>query len=255
MIKTLFVVLCAGLFLSATPSRAEGAAGAFTVDAQVALNGYQGLVEEHLAGALNGLKALAATDDIKSTGWDRMKGPLSQFSADLPAGSVTWFAKPDGSYHTVALGFTDKNLKDRDYFPVLMAGKDVNDALVLGKTTGVFNVIVATPVMKDGQVVGALGVSIPLEKLAKLVDDTLGLPKDVVFYAISDKGQTALHRDTARLLEFPSDLGEPTLKALVEKMLSQPEGVEEYDFKGAHKTAIFKKSKATGWVFVLGINH
>ncbi len=39
------------------------------------------------------------------------------------------------------------------------------------------------------------------------------------------------------------------------KMLLQPEGVEEYDFKGAHKTAIFKKSKVTGWVFVLGITH
>lgn len=257
MIKTLFAILCAGLFLASAsvPIHAEGAAGAFTLDARVALNAYQGMVEEHLAGALNGLKALAVTDDVKSAEWDRMKGPLAQLSGDLPAGSVTWFAKPDGSYHTVALGFTDKNLKDRDYFPVLMAGKDVNDALVLGKTTGIFNAIVATPVMKDGQIVGALGVSVPLEKLAKLVDDTLGLPKDVVFYAISDKGQTALHRDTSHLLEFPSDLGEPALKALVDKMLAQPEGVEEYDFKGAHKTAIFKKSKVTGWVFVLGITH
>ena len=186
---------------------------------------------------------------------DRIKGPLGQFSGDLPNDAVMWFAKADGSYSTVEKGLTDKNLKDRDYFPVLMAGKDVNDALVVSKTTGISTVVVATPVMKDGKVVGALGVSISLEKLAKLVDDTLDLPSDIVFYALNQKGQTALHKDTAKLILFPTNLGEDTLKKAVEEMLSKPEGVESYDFKGAHKTAIFKKSKVTGWVFVLGAEH
>jgi hypothetical protein len=257
MIKKLFVVLCATLFMASpsAPSRAEGAGSAFALDAHITLNAYQGLVEEHLTGILYGLRALAATGDVQSADWDHIKGSLGQFSKDAPNDAVMWFAKPDGSYATVAMGPTDKNLKDRAYFSVLMAGKDVNDALVVSKTTGIGTVVVATPVVKDGKVIGALGASISLEKLAKLIDDTLGLPQDVVFYALSDKGQTALHRDTTHLLEFPSDLGEPTLKALVEKMLIQPEGTEEYDFKGAHKTAFFKKSTVTGWVFVLGFTH
>jgi Cache domain len=240
---------------ASAPSRAEGAAGAFTVDARVVLDAFQRVVEEHLTGALYGLRALAATSDVQSGDWDRIKGPLGQFSGDLPNDAVMWFVKPDGSYSTVEKGLTDKNLKDRDYFPVLMAGKDVNDAIVVSKTTGISTVVVATPVVKDGKVVGALGVSISLEKLAKLVDDTLGLPSDVVFYALDQKGQTALHKDTANLMLFPTNLGEDTLKKAVQEMLSKPEGIESYDLKGAHKTAIFKKSPATGWVFVLGITH
>ena len=150
---------------------------------------------------------------------------------------------------------TDKNLKDRDYFPILMAGKDVNDALVVSKTTGVTTVVVATPVTKGGKVVGALGVSISLEKLTKLIDDTLGLPKEVVFYALDKNGQVPLHREAFKILSFPGQVGGDSLKAAVEQMLSKSEGTESYTVDGVTKTAIFKKSKATGWVFVLGAAH
>ncbi len=257
MIKKLFVVLCTTLFMvsASAPTRAEGAAGAFTVDARVALDAFQGVVEEHLTGALYGLRALAATSDVQSGDWDRIKGPLGQFSGDLPNDAVMWFAKTDGSYSTVEKGMTDKNLKDRDYFPILMAGKDVNDALVVSKTTGVTTVVVATPVTKGGKVVGALGVSISLEKLTKLIDDTLGLPKEVVFYALDKNGQVPLHREAFKILSFPGQVGGDSLKAAVEQMLSKSEGTESYTVDGVTKTAIFKKSKATGWVFVLGAAH
>ena len=45
MIKKLFVVLCTTLFMvsASAPTRAEGAAGAFTVDARVALDAFQGV--------------------------------------------------------------------------------------------------------------------------------------------------------------------------------------------------------------------
>jgi hypothetical protein len=257
VINNSIAALCAGLFLlsAPVPTLAEGAAGAFTVDGRVALSAYESIVEEHLASALDGLKALAETQDIQSTEWDRMKGPLARLSADMPTDAVLWFAKPDGSFHTTMVGMSDKNLKDRDYFPTLLAGKDVTDALVTGKTTGVRNVIVATPVMKDGKVIGALGVSISLDKFTKLVDEALGLPKDIIFYALYKNGQVPLHRETFKLLSFPSKVGGDSLKAAVEEMLSKPEGTESYTVDGVTKTAIFKKSARTGWVFVLGRAH
>ena len=103
MIKKMLVILCAGVVLlsAPAPSFAEGAGGAFTVDARIALDAYRGLVEDHLTGALYGLKALAATGDVQSGDWDRIKGPLGQFSADMPNDAVMWFAKTDGSYATV----------------------------------------------------------------------------------------------------------------------------------------------------------
>jgi methyl-accepting chemotaxis protein len=255
VIRKISFLLCAGLFLVLSPSRsfAEGADGAFKLDGRIGLNALQGVVEDHLAGVLNSLRALAATQDVKSADWERVKGPLGQLSGDLPSDAAMWFARPDGSYFTVAAGPTGETLKDRDYFPALMTEKDVNGSLVISKSTGERSVIVATPVVKDGQVVGALGATISVEKLAKLVNDKLRLPKDVIFYALDASGRTALHKDATLMFQFPSDLGDESLKSAVGKMLAAPEGTDSYSFRGVRRTVIFERSQAPDWVFVLGI--
>jgi hypothetical protein len=257
MIKKIAFLVCAALLLCVSPGKsfADGANGAFNMDARVGLNAFRGLVEEHLAGVLNGLRALAATQDVMSGDWQRVKGPLGQFSKDAPNDAAMWFARPDGSYFTVAADLTSQNLKDREYFPSLMAGKDVNNSLVISKSTGERSVIIATPVIKDEQVVGALGASISVDKLAKLIDDKLLLPKDVIFYALDAHGQAALHREKSLMFQFPSDIGDDSLKAAVRKMLTEPEGVDRYTFKGTQRTVIFEKSPATGWVFAFGLSR
>ena len=258
MLKVRFwFLLFAGVLLSTvlvrSPSFAEDADGAFKLDARATLNAYQGMVEEHLGGVLDTLKVLAATDDAMSGDWQRLKGPLGQLAKGVPTSAAVWFARPDGSYFTVEKGLTDQSLKDRDYFPTLLAGNDVNNALVVSKSTGQRSVIVATPIMKDGKVIGAVGTSISVEKLSKAVDERTALPDGVIFYALDARGQAALHRASSLIFAFPSDMGSDTLKSSVEKMLADHGGVLHYAFNGKETTAVFAKSKATGWVFVIGV--
>jgi len=255
MFRTIPAMLFAALSLMLSPARssAHAAEGVFTLDARVALSGYQGVVEEHLAGVLSGLKALALTQNVKSGNWESMKAPLQMLSEGLHTDVHIWFAKPDGSYSTSTLGLTDKNLADREYFPELMAGKDVTDSLVISKTTGERSVIVATPVFVEGKVVGALGATVSVEKLAKLVSDRMRLPKDVVFYALDMQGRTALHTVTDLMFQYPSDIGDESLKSAVKTLLTEREGVTRYTFRGASRTAIFERSQSLGWVFVLGV--
>ncbi len=253
MFKTLSLLICASfLLLFSLPSPAQTAKGAIEVDGRIVLGAYQGMVEEHLFGILHGLSALAATQDVVSGDWERVKGPLAAFKRDAPTATAMWFARPDGSYFTVEGGRARQSLEDRDYFPVLMSGKAVAGSLVISKSTGERSVIVAAPITKDGKVVGALGASLSVEALAKLVESRAGLPKDLIFYALDAQGRTALHRDSSLIFQFPSDIGDQSLKAAVQTMLSAPEGVVNYTFRGSHRTAIFVKSEATGWVFVLG---
>ena len=82
---------------------------------------------------------------------------------------------------------TAENLRDRAYFPALMAGHEVAAELVVSKSTGKRSAIVAVPVRADGRVVGALGVSIAMEKVAARIKDGLGLPGQVMFYALDDR--------------------------------------------------------------------
>lgn len=255
MARTLSILWCTGLlaFVSPSADRAQGSSEALRLDAQIVLTAYAGLVEEHLLGVLNGLKALAATQDAKSGEWERLRGPLRQFRNGVPTQVAVWFAEPDGSYFTVAQGRAAGTLRDRDYFPSLLRGEDVIGSLVISKSTGARSVIVAAPIVRDGKVIGALGTSISATALARRVADRITLPGNVIFYALDRHGLTALHKETDLIFQFPSDLGDESLQSAVRKMLSQPQGTVQYAFRGTHRSVLFAQSRSTGWVFALGI--
>jgi hypothetical protein len=120
----------------------------------VTLRAYQGLVEEHLAGILRLEKALAATLDAKSAQWENIKPALKSLSLGLGTDAAVWFALPDGNYYTTEGDRAERNLKDREYFPSLLAGQDVLGSLVVSKSTGHRSIIVATPVIDHGSLTG-----------------------------------------------------------------------------------------------------
>lgn len=245
---TRLLVLLALLPMAA---RAFAADPGFLLDAKVGLNAYASLVEQEFAHTQGTLRVLASSDNAMSGNWDRIKGPLAVLAKNAPTGSAVWFVRPDGSYFTVESGLTNQNLKDRGYFPRLMAGKEVSGDLVISKSTGKRSAIIAVPVLAGGRVIGALGVTIALEKVAALVDAKMAFPENVVFYALDSHGETTLHRQTSRLFEFAAQMGSPTLTNAVAEMLAKPGGIVRYQFEGAKRTAIYKRSAATGWVFVL----
>jgi len=235
--------------------RAESADRDFAMDARVALDGYRAAVEVRLEGVLAATRMLATTEEVRSGEWARMSGPLAVLAANVKEHAAVWFAQPDGSYFTVDKGPTGDTLRERAYFPTLLAGHDVVGALVVSKSTGKRSLIIASPVVVEGKVAGAVGVSIDAAKLAASVDQAIRFPADVVFYALNQQGQTALHRAGQLIFVFPSDVGSATLSDAVKTMLSRPEGVVHYQYSGSDKTAVFQRSQLTGWVFVLGKSY
>jgi methyl-accepting chemotaxis protein len=224
----------------------------FPTDARMTLDAYRTAVEARIDGVRAATRVLAATEQVRSGDWTRMRGPLAVLADGVKENAAVWFARPDGSYFTVEKGPTGESLGDRAYFPDLLAGRDVVGALVISKSTGRRSLIVASPVFVDGKVTGAVGVSLDAARLAASLDAAIRLPKDVVFYALDGQGRTALHRAGDLIFVFPSDVGSPTLSDAVKTMLSKPEGVVEYVYSGSDKTAVFERSELTGWVFVLG---
>ena len=173
MCSVVTLIALALSMLATLPARAETPAASTktaTVDAQVVLNAYQGLVEEHLSGVLHSIRAVAVSSEAKSANWERTKPMLDRLSKDLETDASVWYAMPDGKYYsTNAEGLTEQNLGDRSYFPRLMAGQDVEGDLVVSKSTGHRTVIVATPVKVDGKVVAAIGVSLRLRLLTQFI--------------------------------------------------------------------------------------
>lgn len=237
------------------PAAATPAEHEFDVNARVVLDAYQAAVDTHLAGVLTTLRTLAATEEARAGDWGRMRGLLAVLAEGEKERAAVWYAKPDGMYFTVEKGATGESLRDRAYFPALLEGRDVVGALVISKSTGKRSVIVAAPVLVDGKVSGAVGVSVDATQLAASLDRAIRLPADTVFYALDAQGRTALHRAGELIFAFPSDVGSPTLRDAVGTMLGRPEGVVHYEYSGSDKTAVFKHSALTGWVLVLGKSY
>jgi methyl-accepting chemotaxis protein len=223
-------------------------------DRKLLLNVYAALAEEHIGGVLRCLKVLSVSEEVKSGRWDSMKGLLAEFANSGINAAAVWFARPDGSYYSVEKGLTGRNLRDRPYFPGLMAGNDVVGDLVISKSTGERTAVVAVPVRKGGKVIGALGVSMSLVKISRMLDEKMGMPQNMIFYALHAKGRVSLHRQSDLLFVFPSDLGSKSLKRAVSEMMSKKEGVVRYEFRGK-KVVYFRKSGLTGWVYAIGVVH
>jgi len=247
----LFWLACASLI---TPTAAP-AEPTFPTDARVTLDACRTAVEARIEGVLTATRALAATEQVRSGDWERMRGPLEVMAGGVKENAAVWFARPDGSYFSVEKGLIGESLRDRAYFPDLLAGRDVVGSLVISKSTGQRSVIVASPVLVDGKVTGVVGVSLDAAKLAASLEQAIRFPADVIFYALDRQGRTALHRASELIFVFPSDVGSPTLGDAVKTMLSKPEGVVEYQYAGSDRTVVFERSGLTGWVFVLGKSH
>jgi C4-dicarboxylate-specific signal transduction histidine kinase len=220
------------------------------IDIRVVLSALSALADRRIESMADALTVAARGQDVQSLEWDRMK-PLLAVAEERFGPANVWFARPDGSYFTVEKGLTGMNLKDRPYFPKVMAGQTSVGELVVSRATGGNTVIVAVPVMQEGKAVGALGASIYLDRLAQQLKKAAPLPEGVVFYALDGKGQIALHTQEGRIFQEAAQLGGPTLTEAVRRMLATPEGVVSYDFEGARQKAIYHTSALTGWKFAV----
>lgn len=245
------LLLCAipAVLAGTLPLRA--AEPGFQVSARVALGAYQAYVEQYLANLLATLKVAAVTVEAQSGTWEAVKPLVTAIATDIPAQAAVWYALPDGSYSTAEKGPTGETLTDREYFPSLFAGQNVLGALVVSKSTGHRSIIVAAPVMAGGKVVAALGASVRVRLLSSLVEAQTAMPDELIFYALDPHGRTVLHRDPDRMFEYPSELGDASLKAAVSRILAEPSGVLDYSFGGKPRQAVFNRSALTGWTFVL----
>lgn len=222
------------------------------VDARVALHGVRAIAEWRLGEVSRTLSAIVNTEEVKGGIWENMAGLLGRLAAADPQANAVWFARPDGYYYSVELGFIGLSLSERSYFPGLMAGQSVLGALVISLSTGKRSVIIAEPVRVAGQVIGGVGVSYSVDQLSAEIDEAMQLPAAVVFYALDKDGRAALNRDPSLMFEYPSDMGSDTLIAAVAKMLSEPSGTVKYVFQDVPRAVFFENSSVLDWVFALG---
>jgi hypothetical protein len=201
----LFIIICLAVVLAAVGC-GEGSGPAGEMDAEVGVSAAAALTEARIEGVVGSMEVMAVVDEVLSGDWDEMVDVLTTFEeASIPL--VAWYALPNGSYYTVDEGKTSANLADRAYFPRVLAGEIVVGDLVVSKSTGRKVMVAVVPVKAGGDVTGVLGVSVYLDELSRSIVEDMGLPGDMVLYAVNGEGEVALHSDADMLMEDSSALG------------------------------------------------
>jgi len=201
------------------------------------------------------IKALALLPQVQQGDWAGMEKTIAAFQQAWGDAGVYWFALPDGRYYTVEKGLIDQTLTDRPYFAELLAGKAVRGALVVSKSTGKKSTVIAMPIMDAGkQMIGALGATLFLEPLDKMLASEMSFPEGAVFYVLDKDGTTVLHQKLDMVFDNPLTKDSPSLKAAAEKMLSTDSGEVEYEFNAFKKRVRYATSPLNGWRFAIGIN-
>ena len=225
--KKITIILGLCLVLLILASGCNNKAISSEINLEMGAAGVVALTDSHIENCVNTLEVLAITEEVKSGDWEIML-PLLTKADEVMLHGPEWFCLPDGSYYVVGMGKTDKNIADRAYFPVVMSGSNTCSELVVSKSTGKKALIVAVPIIKEGAVIGALGISVFLEDLSDIIGEQLKLSDDIVFYAVTAENQVALHTDTEMILE------------------DEPESLEN----SVSLTAPF-----IGWRIILGYNN
>lgn len=252
MKRVLVIVMAFVLIMNSAFARSSSRSGKLNLDAGITVGAYQGMVEEHLAGILHTAHVIASSPEAASGNWTRVRPMLERFGADLATDATVWYALPDGSYYTTESGtLSGQNIRDRSYFPSLTAGRDVLGELVISKSTGYRSIIVASPVMSGGKMVAAVGISVRVDLLSKMVDTALNMPEGVYFYALTPDTRIALHRYADRMFRTVGDVGDERLGNDFRAVMNRNLGELDYSLDGKRISSIFRRSPILGWYFFI----
>ncbi|MDR4987756.1 MAG: cache domain-containing protein [Bacteroidales bacterium] len=222
----------------------------FEIDARAVVGVSAALVEGYLSHALTALRLIAAAPATRSGIWPEIRPKLQTLCEAIPGAAL--FIEPEGSYYSVEQGYTGLNLADRAYFEPLFAGKEIHGALIYSRSTGKKSVLIAVPAMENGEVTGAVALSVFLDDFQKMVSESLNLPDNYLWYVLSEDGNTVLHPRSDFVFMKPAEQGSPSMAGAVQTILSQDEGYTSYSFSGRKTHILYKKTGFNNWRMILG---
>ncbi|MFA7028477.1 MAG: cache domain-containing protein [Sulfurovum sp.] len=205
-------------------------------------------VDTILSDATASLGLIASTPEAKRGEWKGIRPYLAQLKKKLPG--VYSFILPNGDYYTLDRDFTNLNLSNRGYFKPLFTGNVVKGFPIQSRSTGKKSVFVAVPIVVEGKVTGALGISVFLDELNARLNRDLDLPPHYTWYILNSEGNTMLDKEREFIFMNPLTQGSDSLRKAVTEALKKESGTMQYQLDG-HREAYYQKlPNFEWWMFI-----
>ncbi|GAA0081099.1 MULTISPECIES: methyl-accepting chemotaxis protein [Clostridium] len=151
------------------------------------------------------------------------------------------------------------NVKDRDYYKKAMSGKGAISDVIISAVTKKPTIIVASPIIKNGQIQGVFYGAKEATFLSDIVSK-IKYGKTGFGIIINDKGTTVGHANKKLVLSQSNtveiakkDSSFKSLADLIENIISEKKvGKGEYEYKGTKNAAGFSPIEGTNWTMVFG---
>lgn len=160
-------------------------------------NVISGIISSHIAQ----LNTLANSDDAKGLNHDKI---FSRYNEFVENDSLLFFTggllHPDGTMYDMA-GST-RDVRDRQYFHDVFNNKSpyvISDA-ILGKFRGIQVIVIAVPIIVDGEVIAALVTPLRLNEISSSLND-VKLTDNSFGWIIDNKGLLIAHPNEDRILK------------------------------------------------------
>lgn len=226
------------------------AAHYFDIDARAVVGTGATIIERNLLHALTSLRLIAAAPATRSGIWPEIMPALNQLCQVIPGAAL--YIQPDGNYYSVEQGFTGLNLSDRPYFNPLFQGEEIHGSLIYSRSTGKKSLLMAVPAFENGEVTGAVALSIFLDDFQQLVSDAMQLEPGFLWYVLNEEGNTVLHPRADFVFLNPAEQGSPSMIEAVEAITSGEKGYTSYSFAGRNTHILYQKIPFNNWRMVLG---
>jgi len=167
----------------------------------------------------------------------------------------TFFIADEKGNYSITSG-TPGNVKDRDYFiNVMQTGETVVSNPVVSRATGQTVIVVASPVKKNGRIIGMLGGTVSItglsQRLASIKSGQTGYA-----YMVQSDGLIIAHPDQGVLMKLNplTDSGiDPRLKETVQNVIAGQTSVNRYLFNDIDKYVAYAPVPGVNWGIMVNV--
>lgn len=170
-------------------------------------------------------------------------GLLAAFKKNYPEFSVIFLTDVTGQQVARSDNKAVDNLGERDYFKLLLKERRVVDSdVIISKSTQKPSIVIAAPVMQNGQLVGMVGGTLDLAMLENYRSQ-VHLGKTGYGFVVDSKGVALAHPDK-KLVDDQQNLSEVPI---VVSALTGKNGVQRYEYQGEQKIGSYTSVETTKW--------
>ncbi|WP_313163614.1 methyl-accepting chemotaxis protein [Sedimentibacter sp.] len=152
---------------------------------------------------------------------------------------------------------TANQLGDREYVKKALAGEPNVSDIIISRVTNEAVLMYATPIERNGRVVGALIARRDGNTLSEITDDT-GYGDKGYGYMINSKGVIVAHPDREKVMnqfnpveESSNDSSLTSLADLFKKVAAEKTGISDYSFEGKDLYAGYYPIEGSDWFFII----